>query len=51
MVRPSAFAVFRLMINSYRDACSTGRSVAFPPFRMRRAYAPAMRYCAMMLLP
>src|SRR5262245_12994694 len=32
-VRPSAFAVLRLMTNSYLEACSTGRSAGLAPLR------------------
>ena len=35
--RPSALAVFRLMTNSKRDDCTTGRSAGFSPLRMRAA--------------
>src|SRR5262249_895259 len=34
-VRPSAFAVLRLMIRSSFTACWTGRSAGFSPLRMR----------------
>ena len=34
MVRPSALAVFRLMINSTLVACWTGRSAGFSPLRI-----------------
>src|SRR5262249_46651535 len=37
MVRPSAFALLRLMINSNLESCTTGRSAAFSPLRMRPA--------------
>src|SRR5262245_6763197 len=33
--RPSAFAVFMLMISSYFVGACTGRSAAFSPLRMR----------------
>jgi hypothetical protein len=33
--RPSAFAVLRLMTNSYLVGACTGRSAAFSPLRMR----------------
>ena len=36
-VRPSAFAVLRLMIISNLVGCSTGRSAGFAPLRMRPA--------------
>src|SRR5262249_37610251 len=35
MVRPSAFAVLRLMTSSYLVGCWTGRSLAFAPLRIR----------------
>src|SRR5262249_19556361 len=35
IVRPSVFAVFRLMTNSNLVACITGRSAGFSPLRMR----------------
>ncbi len=34
IVRPSASAVLRLMINSYLVGCSTGRSAGLAPFRI-----------------
>jgi hypothetical protein len=34
MSMPRDFAVLRLMINSYFDACSTGRSAGLAPFRI-----------------
>ena len=34
-VRPSAFAVLRLITNSYLVGACTGRSDGFSPFRMR----------------
>src|SRR5262249_51823222 len=34
MARPSALAVLRLIISSYLDACSTGRSAGLTPFRI-----------------
>ena len=36
MVRPSAFAVLRLIASSNFVACRTGRSAGFAPLRMRR---------------
>ena len=33
-VGPSAFAVFKLMVSSNLDGCSTGRSAAFAPLRI-----------------
>src|SRR3984893_2711615 len=35
MVRPSAFAVLRLMTSSYLVGCWTGRSLGFAPLRIR----------------
>src|SRR6267378_7839123 len=35
IVRPSAFAVLRLMTNSNLVGCSTGRSAGLAPFRIR----------------
>ena len=35
MVMPSALAVLRLITNSYLVACTTGRSAAFSPLRIR----------------
>src|SRR5262249_61298726 len=43
MVRPSALAVFRLMINSYLVDCTTGRSPGFSPLRMRPTETPTWR--------
>src|SRR6267142_2299354 len=37
MVRPSVFAVFRLMTNSNFVGCTTGRSAGFSPLRIRPA--------------
>jgi hypothetical protein len=40
-VRPSAFAVLRLMTRRNRVGCSSGRSAGFSPFRTRRTrFAP-----------
>jgi hypothetical protein len=36
-VKPSALAVFRLMIKSNLESCTTGRSIGFSPLRMRPA--------------
>ena len=41
---PSAFAVFRLMTNSYLVGACTGRSAGFSPLRMRSTYPAARRY-------
>ena len=38
MVRPSALAVLRLMINSNFVGCSTGRSLGFAPLRILSTY-------------
>jgi len=34
IARPSVFAVLRLMMSSYLDACSTGRSAGLTPLRI-----------------
>src|SRR6516164_7047020 len=34
IVRPSARAVLRLIVSSYFEACSTGRSAGFAPLRI-----------------
>jgi hypothetical protein len=41
IVRPSAFAVFRLITSSTLVACTTGRSAGLLSFRTRPAYTPA----------
>jgi len=43
MVRPSAFAVFRVMTNSNFVGCSIGRSAGFVPFKLRSTYSAARR--------
>src|SRR5215475_13281795 len=43
MVRPSAFAVLRLMTSSNLVGCWTGRSLAFAPLRIRSTYPAACR--------
>src|SRR6516165_10753750 len=43
-VRPSAFAVFMLITNSYLVGACTGRSAGFSPLRMRSTYPAASRY-------
>src|SRR5262245_24500256 len=43
-VRPSVFAVFRLIKNSVFVDCWTGRSAGLSPLRMRPTYVPARRY-------
>src|SRR5260221_2077259 len=40
-VRPSAFAVLRLMTSSNLVGCWTGRLLGFSPFRMRSTYVAA----------
>src|SRR5215217_4990126 len=45
-VRPSAFAVLRLIRSSNFVGCSTGRSAGFTPFRILSTNAPARRYKA-----
>src|SRR5262249_8577366 len=40
---PSAFAVLRLMTNSYLVGACTGRSAGFSPLRMRSTYLAAER--------
>jgi hypothetical protein len=42
-VRPSAFAVVRLITRSNLVGCSTGRSPGFAPRRILSAYSPARR--------
>src|SRR5262249_26265195 len=51
IVRPSAFAVLRLMANSNFVGCWTGRSAGFSPCRMRSTYPAACRYCSGMSTP
>jgi hypothetical protein len=43
MVRPRAWAVFRLMTSSNFIGCSTGRSAGFAPFRILSMYTAARR--------
>src|ERR1700746_2034602 len=43
-VRPSAFAVLRLITNSNFVGCSTGRLAGFVPLRIRSTYEAARRY-------
>src|SRR5262249_6325725 len=43
IVRPSAFAVLRLMISSNFVGACTGRSAGFSPLRMRSIYPAAKR--------
>src|SRR5215467_15300307 len=40
-VRPRAFAVLRLMTNSYLVGTCTGKSAGFSPFRIRSTYPAA----------
>src|SRR6516165_10375631 len=42
-VRPSAFAVLRLITSSYLVGAWTGRSLGFSPLRMRSTYPAARR--------
>src|SRR5262245_57116866 len=44
MVRPSAFAVVRLMTRSYLVGCSTGMSAGFAPRRILSTKSAARRY-------
>src|SRR5829696_8357207 len=46
IVRPSAFAVLRLIVSSYRVACSTGRSEGLKPLRIRSTKVAARRVSA-----
>src|SRR5438445_3773427 len=43
IVRPSALAVFKLMTNSNRVGCSTGRSAGFAPLRILSTKVAARR--------
>src|SRR5262245_7460876 len=43
IVRPRAFAVFRLITNSNLVGCSMGRSAGFAPLRMLSTYLAARR--------
>src|SRR5262249_22778084 len=43
MVRPSAFAVLRLITSSYLVGCWTGRSLGLAPLRIRSTYPAACR--------
>ena len=45
MLRPSAFAVLRLMIRSNLVGCSTGMSPGFAPFRILSTKLAAARQC------
>src|SRR6266851_5081161 len=44
IVRPSAFAVLRLMTNSNLVGCSMGRSPGLAPLRILSTYVAARRY-------
>src|SRR5258707_7284485 len=44
MVRPSAFAVLRLIVSLNLVGNTTGRSPGFSPFRIRPTSIPACRY-------
>src|SRR5262249_22028202 len=50
-VRPSVFAVLRLMANSKVTVCWIGKSAGFSPFKIRPAYRPARRYASVILAP
>src|SRR6516164_3247796 len=50
-VRPSVFAVLRLITSSNLVGCKTGRSAGFSPLRMRPVYTPTWRYISVMLVP
>jgi hypothetical protein len=43
-VRPSALAVFRFMMNSTLEICSTGRSAGLSPLRILPTKMPTLRY-------
>src|SRR5262249_13849931 len=43
IVKPSTFAVFRLMTSSKVDVCSIGWSPGFAPFRILSTYTAALR--------
>ncbi len=51
MVRPSAFAVLRLTINSYLVGACTGMSAGFSPLRMRSTYSADLRCGSLVLGP
>src|SRR5215510_6976310 len=51
IVRPSAFAVFRLMTSSNLVGCSTGRSAGFAPFRILSTKIAARRQMSLMSAP
>src|SRR6516225_1418990 len=50
-LRPSAFAVLRLMTSSNFVPCTTGKSAGFSPLRIRPAYRPTCRYESVALPP
>src|SRR6516225_7407562 len=51
MVRPRAFAVFRLITSSNFVGCSMGRSEGFAPFRILSTYVAARRSKSERLTP
>jgi len=51
MVRPSAFAVLRLITNSNFVGACNGRSAGFSPLRMRSMYPAARRNCSLRTSP
>ena len=50
-VKPSAFAVLRLIMRSNLVGCSTGRSLGFAPLRILATYMPARRVRSGMSAP
>src|SRR5262249_49925862 len=50
IVRPSAFAVLRLITSSNLVGCTTGRSAGFAPLRMRPAERRICRYTSTRLV-
>src|SRR5262249_6671687 len=49
-VRPSVFAVLRLMTSSNFVGCITGRSAGLAPLRIRPTYMPTWRYVSVILV-
>src|SRR5262245_291458 len=49
-VRPSVFAVLRLMTSSNFVGCITGRSAGLAPLRIRPTYMPTWRYASVILV-
>src|SRR5262249_27496841 len=49
-VRPSVFAVLRLMTSSNFVGCITGRSAGLAPLRIRPTYMPTWRYASVNLV-